>query len=66
MGSRHYSFAQFVQYMDSYKSPTYLYLTSAGFKALDEAAAKSGGKLPIPREAPGNESDDEAGGDEEG
>jgi len=48
-----------VQYLDSYRSPTYLYLTSAGFKVLDEAAAKLGGKLPVAKEEPDNESDEE-------
>lgn len=48
-----------MQYLDCYRSPTYLYLTSAGFKVLDEAAAKSGGKLPAPKEEPDNESDEE-------
>ncbi|KAI5853858.1 tRNA pseudouridine synthase [Tricharina praecox] len=56
---RENTFTAFVQYLDCYRSPTYLYLTSAGFKVLDEAAAKSGGKLPAPKEEPDNESDEE-------
>ncbi|KAF8251173.1 pseudouridine synthase [Wilcoxina mikolae CBS 423.85] len=59
------TFAQFVEYLDACSGPLYLYLTSAGFKALDDAAAKApGGKLPA-EEAPGNESEEESMGEEE-
>jgi hypothetical protein len=49
-------FASFVQYLDCYKSATYLYLTSAGFKALDEA--KERGELKETKQAD-NDSEDE-------
>lgn len=54
-----------MQYLDCYRSPTYLYLTSAGFKVLDEVVAKSGGKLAVLKEEP-DESDEEMAGLEEG
>jgi hypothetical protein len=58
-------FASFVQYLDSYKCATYLYLTSAGFKALDEA--KTSAELKDAKQEEEADSEDElAGATEEG
>jgi hypothetical protein len=58
-------FASFVQYLDSYKCATYLYLTSAGFKALDEA--KTSAELKDVKQEEEADSEDElAGATEEG
>lgn len=57
------TFDQFLQYFDSYKSSTYLYLTSAGFKAIDDMP-KDAQSQSIKEVPPGEESDeDPAGGD---
>jgi hypothetical protein len=55
------SFTQFVQYLDTYKSPTYLYLTSAGLMVL-ESNPEGAKNIPV-KEAPGDESDDDVAGD---
>ena len=59
-------FGLFVEYLDSCATVNYHYLTSSGFKALDDAAAQApGGRLTMEK-GPGNESEDEAIGGEEG
>ncbi|KAI5820308.1 pseudouridine synthase [Pyronema omphalodes] len=58
-----HTFAQFVEYLDVCSGNQYLYLTSAGFKALDDAPKQPAGAVV---QAPGNQSDDEAAGEEEG
>ncbi|KAL7272573.1 tRNA pseudouridine synthase 1 [Rhizina undulata] len=59
-------FNQFVQFLDTYKSPTYTYLTSAGMKALDETQTNGGNKAATGKEAPADSEDEDAASGNEG
>ncbi|RPB02019.1 pseudouridine synthase [Choiromyces venosus 120613-1] len=52
-------YTQFVHFIDSFRSPLFHYLTSAGLKALDEAEKEQGAKTVGLQSLPDNESEDE-------
>ncbi|KAI5793250.1 tRNA pseudouridine synthase [Geopyxis carbonaria] len=58
------TFTNFVQFLDTYKCPTYLYLTSGGFKTMEAAQAALGDA--IKAEAEKDAPEDEDDGDNEG
>ncbi|CAZ80377.1 unnamed protein product [Tuber melanosporum] len=56
---RAHVFTQFVHFIDSFKSPLFHYLTSAGLKALDGVGGEEGAKTVDLQLLPDNESEDE-------